>query len=130
MEEGIVPGGGLGPRTSGGPRTLALLRAQTALDGLDNGPDEKHGVAIVRRSLEEPPLQIALNAGYEGSVSHPSDPPDNSNQWRVRGPRQGARTLVEKVRNLPAGQGDTCRCAERDVCGHGWGGNRGSGEGG
>ena len=57
MEEGIVPGGG-----------VALLRAQSALEGLGNGPDEKHGVAIVRRALEEPLRQIAVNAGYEGSV--------------------------------------------------------------
>jgi chaperonin GroEL len=58
IEEGIVPGGG-----------VALLRAQTALDDLVvDGEDEKTGVEIIRRSLEEPLRQIANNAGHEGSV--------------------------------------------------------------
>src|SRR6185369_5700287 len=50
VEEGIVPGGG-----------VALLRAQSALEGLGDTADEKHGVAIVRRALEEPLRQIAQN---------------------------------------------------------------------
>ena len=57
VEEGIVPGGG-----------VALLRAATALDGLKLEGDEKLGVAIVRRALEEPIRMIAENAGWEGSV--------------------------------------------------------------
>ena len=58
IEEGIVPGGG-----------VALLRAQAALEGLavDND-DEKTGVEIVKRAIEEPLRQIANNAGHEGSV--------------------------------------------------------------
>ena len=58
VEEGIVPGGG-----------VALLRAQTAIDKLRGGTDdEKTGRQIVRRALEEPLRQIAVNAGAEGGV--------------------------------------------------------------
>ncbi len=57
VEEGIVPGGG-----------VALLRAQKALDKLQLEGDQKIGVQIVRRALEEPLRQIAANAGFEGSV--------------------------------------------------------------
>ncbi len=70
VEEGIVPGGG-----------VTLLYAQDALADLGSDADEKHGVAIVRRALEEPLRQIANNAGHEGSI------------------------IVEKVRKLPKGQG-------------------------
>jgi chaperonin GroEL len=57
VEEGIVPGGG-----------VALLRAQKAIDSIKAKDDEAVGVAIVRRSLEEPLRQIAGNAGFEGAV--------------------------------------------------------------
>ncbi|MFZ0890168.1 MAG: chaperonin GroEL [Candidatus Binataceae bacterium] len=57
VEEGVVPGGG-----------VALIRASSALDGLRAGEDEKVGVAIVKRSLEEPARWIATNAGWEGSI--------------------------------------------------------------
>ncbi|HEY5890646.1 MAG TPA: chaperonin GroEL [Acidimicrobiia bacterium] len=58
VEEGVVPGGG-----------VALLRAQTAIDKLRGGSDdEKTGRLIVRRSMEEPLRQIAINAGFEGGV--------------------------------------------------------------
>lgn len=57
VEEGIVPGGG-----------VALLRAAPALDGLQLTGDRQYGVQIVRRALEEPLRQIALNAGVEGAV--------------------------------------------------------------
>ena len=57
VEEGIVPGGG-----------TALIRAIPALENLGENDDERHGVAIVRRALEEPLRQIAFNAGVEGSV--------------------------------------------------------------
>ena len=57
VEEGIVPGGG-----------VALLRAQTALERVKGTEDEKIGVEIVRRSLEEPIRMIAQNAGAEGSI--------------------------------------------------------------
>jgi chaperonin GroEL len=56
-EEGVVPGGG-----------VALLRAQQALQGLKPRGDQSIGVDIVRRAMEEPLRQIALNAGAEASV--------------------------------------------------------------
>ncbi|MGH7707713.1 MAG: chaperonin GroEL [Vulcanimicrobiaceae bacterium] len=64
VQEGMIPGGG-----------SSLIHAQKALQNLiatSNGhvgaADEKIGVDIVRRALEEPLRQIAENAGYEGSV--------------------------------------------------------------
>src|SRR6478752_415986 len=71
LEEGIVPGGG-----------IALLEAASAINldatGID---DEKTGMRIVLRALEEPLRQISENAGFEGSV------------------------VVDKVRNAGAGMG-------------------------
>ncbi|MER3403597.1 MAG: chaperonin GroEL [Armatimonadota bacterium] len=57
VEEGIVPGGG-----------KIFLLAQAALDGIGNDEDERTGVKILQRALEEPLRQIAENAGLEGSV--------------------------------------------------------------
>jgi chaperonin GroEL len=58
IEEGIVPGGG-----------VAALRAMTSLDDIRTGDaDEKVGIEIVKRALEEPIRQIAFNAGRDGSV--------------------------------------------------------------
>jgi chaperonin GroEL len=57
VEEGIVAGGG-----------VALIRAQSALDRIKGTEDEKTGVDIVRRALEEPIRLIAQNAGAEGSI--------------------------------------------------------------
>ncbi|MCR4438627.1 MAG: chaperonin GroEL [bacterium] len=57
VEEGIVPGGG-----------VVFIRALPALDKLKVEGDEKVGVDIVRRVLEEPVRQIAENAGREGSI--------------------------------------------------------------
>jgi chaperonin GroEL len=71
VEEGVVPGGG-----------VALLQAaRTAFDKLDLSADEATGASIVRRAVEEPLKQIAVNAGLEGGV------------------------VVEKVKTLPAGEG-------------------------
>ena len=71
VEEGVVPGGG-----------VALLQAgRSAFEKLDLSGDEATGAQIVRRALEEPLKQIAVNAGLEGGV------------------------VVEKVKTLPAGQG-------------------------
>ncbi|HSL68012.1 MAG TPA: chaperonin GroEL, partial [Actinomycetota bacterium] len=70
VEEGIVPGGG-----------VALLQSQSALDKLDLQGDEATGARIVRKALEEPLKQIAVNAGLEGGV------------------------VVEKVRTLDPGWG-------------------------
>ena len=58
VEEGIVPGGG-----------VALVRAQRALDSIGELPlDERVGVDIIRRSLEQPLKLIVENAGFEGAV--------------------------------------------------------------
>jgi chaperonin GroEL len=71
VEEGVVPGGG-----------VALLQAaRTAFDKIELVADEATGAAIVRRALEEPLKQIAVNAGLEGGV------------------------VVEKVKTLPPGEG-------------------------
>lgn len=57
VEEGIVPGGG-----------VALLRCIDALDKVSVKGEEKSGVGLLRRTLQEPLRQIAINAGLEGSV--------------------------------------------------------------
>jgi chaperonin GroEL len=57
VEEGIVPGGG-----------VALIRAQSALEKLDVNDEQRFGVNIIRRAIEEPLRQIAGNAGEEGSI--------------------------------------------------------------
>ena len=57
VEEGIVPGGG-----------VAFLRCAPKLDDLKSDGDEKIGINIIKRALEEPIRQIAENAGMEGSV--------------------------------------------------------------
>jgi chaperonin GroEL len=57
VEEGIVAGGG-----------VTFIRAIAALEKLKLDEDEQIGVNIVRRALEEPLRQIALNAGVEGAV--------------------------------------------------------------
>jgi chaperonin GroEL len=57
VEEGIVPGGG-----------VALIRASAALANLRVSEDEKVGVRVVQKALEEPLRWIAGNAGLEGSV--------------------------------------------------------------
>ncbi len=57
VEEGVVPGGG-----------VALINAIAGLDKLQLEGDEAIGVNMLRRALEEPMRQIAVNAGLEGSV--------------------------------------------------------------
>jgi chaperonin GroEL len=57
VEEGVVAGGG-----------VALLRCQKALDEVQVDGDEKIGVDIVRRSLDQPLRQLVLNAGLEAAL--------------------------------------------------------------
>jgi len=57
VEEGIVPGGG-----------VALLRCLSSLESMNLDGEERFGVNIVKRALEEPLRIIANNAGHEGSV--------------------------------------------------------------
>lgn len=70
VEEGILPGGG-----------VALLEAAKTLDALELGGDEAVGIRILRKALTAPLSQVAVNAGFEGSVA------------------------VERVRNAKAGIG-------------------------
>lgn len=70
IEEGIVSGGG-----------VAFLDVIAKLDSLEADAEEKTGVMIVRRALEEPIRQIAKNAGEDGSV------------------------IIEKVKHMDAGMG-------------------------
>ena len=57
VEEGIVPGGG-----------VAFIRAQKALDSVALEGDEKIGLEIVRRAIEQPLRTLADNAGKEGAL--------------------------------------------------------------
>lgn len=58
IEEGIVPGGG-----------VALLNAARALDNIETtADDERFGIQILKRALEEPMRQLAKNAGEDGAV--------------------------------------------------------------
>ncbi len=58
IEEGIVPGGG-----------VAYIRAISSLEGLKGeNEDQTTGIEIVKRAIEEPLRQIAINAGQEGAV--------------------------------------------------------------
>jgi chaperonin GroEL len=57
VEEGIVPGGG-----------VALIRASAALEKLTVTDDERFGVKIIKKAIEEPLRWIAHNAGAEGSI--------------------------------------------------------------
>src|SRR5262247_197016 len=56
-QEGIVPGGG-----------VALLRASKSLDSVEVDGDERTGLEILRRAMEEPLRMIAENAGQDGSL--------------------------------------------------------------
>lgn len=57
VEEGIVPGGG-----------VALFRAKKILDQVELTGEQKIGIDILKRALEEPIRQIAINAGKDGAV--------------------------------------------------------------
>jgi chaperonin GroEL len=57
VEEGVVPGGG-----------VALVRCLAALEKMRIKADQKLGVRVIMRAIEEPLRQIANNAGFEGSV--------------------------------------------------------------
>jgi chaperonin GroEL len=57
VQEGVVPGGG-----------VALVRCIGALDKTDAKGEEKIGIKLLKRALQEPLRQLAVNAGQEGSV--------------------------------------------------------------
>src|SRR5262245_25308752 len=74
VEEGIVAGGG-----------VALLRCQKVLEGLGENEEQRAGVNIIRRAVEEPLRRIAENAGIDGSI------------------------VVDKVKNAKGAQGFNAR---------------------
>jgi len=57
VEEGIVPGGG-----------VALVRTAESLGDVTDDAEERVGVRIVRRAMEEPARRIASNAGWDGAI--------------------------------------------------------------
>jgi chaperonin GroEL len=85
VEEGIVPGGG-----------VALLRIQQKLNDLKvDDADEKIGVVIVRRALEEPIRQIVENAGHEGSIVVDKVRSHDSPSWGFNARTEQYEDLVE-----------------------------------
>jgi chaperonin GroEL len=81
VEEGIVPGGG-----------VALLRAGRVLNDLKLDGDQKIGVNIVARAIEEPMRWIATNAGFEGSIV--------VQKVRELKDEEGFNALTDKYENL------------------------------
>ena len=81
VEEGIVPGGG-----------VALLRAAKVLEHLAVDGDERIGVNIVLRAVEEPMRWIATNAGHEGSIV--------VQQTRAMSDEEGFNAQTEQYENL------------------------------
>jgi chaperonin GroEL len=77
VEEGIVPGGG-----------TVYIRLIPVLEKIEADAEEKVGINIVRRALEEPARIIAQNAGVEGSL------------------------VVERLKSMPAGQGYNAETGE------------------
>jgi chaperonin GroEL len=136
VEEGVVAGGG-----------VALLRGQAALDGLKVPDEQKAGVQIIRRALEEPIRMIAQNAGLEGSIvvnkvregkddfgyNAASDTYGNLLQMGVIDPVKVVRTALQNAASV-AGLMLTTEClvAERpkDEKNAGAGGHAGHGHGG
>ncbi len=136
VEEGVVAGGG-----------VALLRGQAALDGLKVPEEQKAGVQIIRRALEEPIRMIAQNAGLEGSIvvnkvregkddfgyNAASDTYGNLLQMGVIDPVKVVRTALQNAASV-AGLMLTTEClvAERpkDEKNGGGGGHAGHGHGG
>ncbi len=85
VEEGIVPGGG-----------VALLRSQKALGELELDGDMQIGVNIIKRAVEEPLRQIAINAGHEGAIIVEKVKEQKENDF-------GFNALTEKYENLIKG---------------------------
>ena len=71
VEEGILPGGG-----------VPLLRARAVLDNLKvENEDQRTGVRLVRKSLDTPTRQIAINAGVDGAVIAGKIAENSDYQW-------------------------------------------------
>jgi len=118
VEEGIVAGGG-----------VAYIRAITALDKLKgDNDDETTGIAIIKRSLEEPLRQIVSNAGIEGSIvvqkvkegkddfgyNARSDKYENMHAAGVIDPTKVTRVALENAASV-AGMLLTTECVLADI---------------
>jgi chaperonin GroEL len=79
VEEGIVPGGGV-TLVNAIPALDKVLDELSALPA-EEASDERMGVQIVKRALEEPLRQIAANAGIEGSVVVEAVKTSGKNGW-------------------------------------------------
>ena len=110
VEEGIIPGGG-----------TALIRAAQKLEGVKpENEDEKLGIEIIRRAVEEPLRMIVENAGLEGSVvvnevkNGKGDYGGEERQGRLRlqRPRREVREPLPERRHRPR-QGDPRGPGER-----------------
>ncbi len=136
VEEGVVAGGG-----------VALLRGQAALEGLKVPEEQRFGVQIIRRALEEPLRQIAQNAGLEGSIvvnkvregkddfgyNAASDQYGNLLSQGVIDPVKVVRTALQNAASVASLMLTTeCLVAERpkdEKAGGGGGGHAGHGHG-
>ena len=118
VEEGVVAGGG-----------VAYIRAITALDKLKgDNDDETTGIAIIKRSLEEPLRQIVSNAGIEGSIvvqkvkegiddfgyNARSDKYENMHAAGVIDPTKVTRVALENAASV-AGMLLTTECVLADI---------------
>jgi len=89
VEEGYVPGGG-----------VALLNATANLDKLALTGDSATGIAILRRALEEPLRQLAINAGEDGAVI--VEAVRRAQRENGNNPRIGYNVLTGKTEDLVA----------------------------
>jgi chaperonin GroEL len=137
VEEGIVPGGG-----------VALLRCQKVLEGIGENEEQRAGVNIIRRAVEEPLRRIAENAGIDGSIvvdkvkNAKGSQGFNARTESLRGPAQGRRDRPDqgrahgdperRERGVAAAdhRGDGRREARREGHGHGAPGGMPGGMGG
>jgi chaperonin GroEL len=87
VEEGMVPGG-----------EITLINAIKALDKVKAEGDEKTGVNILRRALEEPFRQLAANAGEDGSVILAQI---RRKQEEMKSPNWGFEVMSGEIVDLP-----------------------------
>lgn len=85
LEEGIVPGGG-----------VAYIRSQHMLDELEvQNADQRTGINIIRKAVEEPIRQILSNAGLESSVIINKIKEDNEGSWGFNAYTEKFEDLIE-----------------------------------
>ena len=84
VEEGIVPGGG-----------VALISCIEVVEGLKLEGDERVGALIVRRALESPMRQIAINAGLDGAVVVQNVRSNKSKSWGYNAAKETYEDMVK-----------------------------------